>query len=250
MKNSMQTQQGQAGVIFTPGSAQPKGLFHALAEIEQWSFTERTAGDIDPQVVTTPVFFSFMSVGWHSAAIAFLVAFLTLPFSYGVFHGAVPIFGSYNPDAFDIFIAFSISLAPTLVKSIFMAVLLGRCYMGSTTKRAIKALVWEGMVLAKWLFTFFGFVIYHLLYYKLLTPRNIDLLAENISSTFEFIPYDWLYRQLMIFRHNLIPSAWILLGVVVLQTLILVASYLYSERKTRTIKTWREKWVPVREISA
>lgn len=235
------------GMIVSPGSSQPKGLFHALAEIEQWSVTEMKSGDIDPQVVTTPVFLSFVSVGWHTSAVTFLASFLSMPFSYGVFKRIFPIFGTSTPSAFDVFFAFFISLSPVLMKSLFVAALLGRCHMGATTRKAVNALVWWGIVFAKWTFCILGFLLYHLAYYKLFTPSIMYRISLYVADIFS-IAADSFYAWIFAFRQTLIASAWILLLAAFLQTLIFMVSYFHSLHRTRITRMWREKWVPVSDI--
>lgn len=223
--------------------SKPQSLLHAISEIEQWSFIERSAKDIDPQVVTTPIFITFVLIGWRAAFISFLFAFLTLPFSYMVTKQVIPIFGSYNPSLGDKIYAYAISTGHTVVLSLFLAKLFSRCYLGSTTKRAITALVWEGIVAAKWICTFFGFILYHLLYYFILTPSNIQRLAGAFSEQKILAKISLFLSKFFVnLRIALIPSAWTLVLLALLQTLILGLSYWYAHRRTKKIQELYQKW--------
>lgn len=241
--NNKQDRLGQnSDLVYTFGDTKPHGLLHAIAEIEQWSFTERTADSIDPQVVTTPVFFAFMFIGWHTATVTFLTTFFTLPFSYLVTYQVIPIFGSYQPTLEDKIFAFAMSLGPTILMSFFLALLFARCYLGTTTRKAIRALVWQGALTAKWIWTFLGFVVYHVLYYNVLPPPRLEKAAHFLSEILFFSSYDSIFAFLTDLRAMFIPSAWTLVLLTLVQTVILGVSYWYAHWRTVRERALREKW--------
>jgi len=232
------------------GSIKPKTLFHAISEIERWSYTEREAGNLPEDIITQPIYWSFMSVGWGNTFMTSLVMFLTLPLSVGVISRSFPIFGTKSPGLFDKIIALAISVGPSVATALFITLLFWNIFLGKATRKAVTSLVIHGIVIPKILFTFVAVFLYLGAAEILLSHENCVSLSYTLSSALShlwIVSPDEVYHFLLKFRKILIKSSFVFIIFTVIKIAILMLGYIRASWKTRRFIELYTKYFPDRD---
>lgn len=163
-----------------------RGLLHALSEIQLVSEGEKRAGDYNPEIlITLNVRFSFMWEGFYASLIPLLFTFFTLPISIAVFKNWLPAFGQYEHGLFDKFLIFMLSFSPGMLKVLFVAFIISRCFLGECTKTLVHYFVIYSIIPTVLSITLIGFFVYNIIYVYLFTSESIIYLAENIGKLFK-----------------------------------------------------------------
>jgi len=219
-------------------SIKPKTLFHAISEIERWSYTEREAGNLPESIVTQPVYWSFMAVGGANTFITSMIMFLTLPLSIGVISEVLPIFGTKTPGFFDKVIALIMSVGPSIVTALFITLLFWNLFLGKATKKAVNSLVIQGIVLSQVLFTFFAVFLYLGISEVILSGKNCISMSATLSNwSAQFlknpIPPETFLAFLLKAKKVIVKSSFVFIIIALLKVTILLAGYVRAYRKTK-----------------
>jgi len=230
-------------------SIKPKTLFHAISEIERWSYTEREAGNLPESIVTQPVYWSFMAVGWANTFMTSAIMFLTLPLSIGVISEMFPIFGTKTPGLFDKAIALIISIGPSTMTALFLTLLFWNLFMGRATKKAVNSLVIQGIVLPQILFTFFAVFLYLGIAEVILSNKNCWSMAIALSNwSMQFLKNPVPPKEFLTFflkaKKIIIKSSFTFMVIALLKVTILLVGYVRACKKTEKFVKLYVKYFP------
>ena len=160
-------------ILPTPQSSEihPRGLLSAIAFIEQ-NYANELGGCIIPaRYLTTMQRIEFFEVGFRSAFVSGVITALLTPVAIGVLEQYIPIFGDLSPTVIDKFSAFLLALGFWLGYAIFLAKA-STSFIGGYTRSMVLNLL-SGVVIGAIFKAVLAFVIYHFLYIKVLTDKNI-----------------------------------------------------------------------------
>jgi len=216
----------------------PRGLLHALSEIEQFSVSEK-ASPIPEEALTTINLLSFFTVGFKTAIISGLVTALLSPAMFAVQEGIIPVFGDYELTFFDSAFVVAVTTSFSLGVALLIFMVFRRIYRGNVTKKAIHSLV-GGIFSGAFFASIVVLVFYHILHYQYLTP-------EGIAYAVNFLPVSlkpgyrtayWIFK----FSEELIPSAYFQFSVSMLTSGIIASSIVVGRIRSKKYEAEKKKW--------
>lgn len=218
-----------------------RSLFHALAEIQQFSVCERDGASVPSDVVTLPNLFSFMEVGFKSGFVSVLISLISVPLMFGVFNNLIKVFNSSHPHFTDSAFLLAASVAPPVGFALVVSHIISKAYRGETTSKIVSYLT-GSLVTSKLLVSAVAALLFHIIYYKVLTAAGVynffNWMPLVKGSLFAARAANWILR----FKEVLIPSAWFILLVHIISSLVIVAGNLIGKRKTRLIEEFKKEW--------
>lgn len=212
----------------------PKGFLEAISFIEQ-NFANELGGAVLRQTfLTTKQRIEFFEVGFRSSFLSGLIAALLTPIAIGVVERYIPVFGSTNPDAFDLIFAFLLAVGYSLGFGIFLAVAATK-FIGSYTKAMIRNLL-GGVVAGAILKAALAFIAFHFLYFVVLSDANMQWAAKalyrlHVPQSAVMAIYYWVYG----FKPVLLTSAWLVLGVTAVFIAIPTVALFLATRRNRKL---------------
>jgi hypothetical protein len=146
----------------------------------------------------------------------------------------IPVFGSTDPDTFDLIFAFLLAVGYSLGFGIFLAYAATK-FIGNYTKAMIRNLL-GGVVAGAVLKAILAFIAFHFLFFVVLSDGNMQWAARalykiNIPQTTVLAVYQWVYG----FRPVLLTSAWFVLGVTALFVAIPTVALLLTSRRNKKL---------------
>lgn len=229
------------GTVLSPYAQdmKPRGLLHALSEIEQLSVSEKKGSAIPEEAITTANLISFFTVGVKIAIINILITMVLSPVMFAARGGLIPVFGTYNPSGFDVVYIFLLTISFSTGVALFMFAILRKVYMEHTTKRVVGSFI-SGFVSGTIFGVFISILLVHIVYYSYLTPEGLSHLYWKIP---EFIrPGYRTYWWFMRFGEALIPGVYFQGFVNFFSVLIVLSAYFMARMKTARIKRLNEIW--------
>ncbi|MFA5353157.1 MAG: hypothetical protein WC291_02915 [Thermodesulfovibrionales bacterium] len=229
-------------IILTDPKAphKPKGLLDALSEIQQYFIVEKEGSPVPEDFFTIKGEMSFFGVGFKSAFLSGLISVLFTPIALGVVDKYIPIFGSYEPNLFDRFMAFSIALGFTVGYGAFIA-RLRKYYIGRITRTAIRWLL-GGIYTGAAIKAVFAFVLFHIIYFLVLTPKNVTMVLIKNGSYLKPETKVQIFEFLMNFKPIFLSSAYF----VAISTFLLIAipsiAIWRGGRKLAAIQENEQRW--------
>ncbi len=221
-------------VISTAPVIKPKGLFDAIAEIEQFYVAESEGSEIPERFFTIKNKIEFFEVGFKGSFISGLVTVLLTPVAIGVIERMIPVFGSHNPSTYDMLFVFSIALSFTIGYSLFIGVL-GRYYRGRVTKSMIRNFI-GGVITGAALKLIIAFIFYHFMYLVVLKEERIAnfliYLQPRIKVNYLNNAYIWIIN----FKPVFLTSAYFVALTTALFILIPLCSIAAGSIKNRRNK--------------
>lgn len=208
----------------------PKGLLEAYSEIQQYGFVERTGSPISEAFISLDTRMAFWSVGIRLALVSGLMMALITPLGIGVFKEYVPIFGSNDITIFDKFFAITIAVTFSVGYGLFLSSL-GDYYVGGVTKRLIKSLM-SGFAAGGIIKAGLVFLVFHLIYFKLLDPIFLATTFSHIPSISVDAKLNLIYF-LVEFRNVFPLSAWFIVVTTLLTILLPIISIFFKARKVK-----------------
>jgi hypothetical protein len=218
------------------GDIHPKGLFDAISFIEQNFANELGGCIIREEFLTTKQRIEFFEVGFRSSFVSGLLMSCLTPVAIGVIEQYIPVFGSTEPSAFDMFFAFLLAIGFSLGYAIFLGNVCTR-YIGNFTRAMIRNLL-GGVLTGSMLKAIIAFIFFHFLYLVVLTEKNLVWIAQQLYTFQVSQPtvtkiYNWMTG----FRGVFLISAWFIVATTILFMAIPVISmFLTSRRNHKLIK--------------
>jgi len=234
-----------SNVAVVPGSSpvdvKARSLWHAVTEIEQFSFAELDS-NIPSEALTSLNLLSFGVAGMKSSALSVTLSFLTAPFSFCVLDRYLPVFGTTNPSLLDQIFSIMLSITPQIGFALLLSTMLFKVYRGEITKRSINHLV-GGYLFGKLLVTLFFLYLFHWFYYRV-GDNEIYWIADKLEFLLGFlgVEFEAVYRFLLDFRENFISSAWFVGIVSIITFFIVMISYFWGAKRSRNLHKISQMW--------
>lgn len=235
-----------------PSLIPAKGLVHALSEIQFISRGEKQAGDYDPKMlVTLTVLYSFIWEGFYVTLYPMLFSFISIPVAVGILNQWIPAFGTYEHGILDKILILLLSFSPGMLKVMFIAYIIDKCYLGKTTKTIVKWFTLYSIIPTVLSLAILGFFIYQLFYFYILSDQHIQAfmtyLTKNFPKHYGFIQS--LNHIIYAFKYALPKSSIIYLGYAIFETLILLITYFHADYKTKKYRKFLTRWGLRKEIT-
>lgn len=242
---SVQRNDVKDGAIFVTNDVavdKHRGLLDVISAIQHYYVAERNGNDIDPNFLTLKGQLNFYIVGFKIGLLVGTLELLLTPIMFGVIDKFIPIFGTYSPSYVDMAIAFVISSCFSLAL-ILLLLLMGKYYIGSVTKLAIKEFL-AGLSCGVVLKSILIFILFHLLYFKFLVASNIIPFFQFFSKAINnYNIANKLYVLTLNIRNVLIPSAYYIVTLGILTIVIPIVSIFIRSKKEQERKDIdREAW--------
>lgn len=218
----------------------PSGLLDAISKIQQYSIVEQQGGDIPKDFLTILGAWYFFMIGVKTAFIGGLVGGFLTPLAIGVLEKHIPMFGSYNPTLIDKLLALFLAVGFSLMIC-FLLLSLGKHYVGSMTKNAIRQLL-SGIVAGMGLKVVFFLILYHGIFY-ILEPNSFARLLVKYGSFLSTDSKVAVFRALVGFRPIFLTSAYFILVVSILSVVISVVFIFYKGKVVGRQRKLKEEWV-------
>lgn len=235
---------GKGGPILSGGNPRdkPKSLIEAISDIQMYAAMEREGQPLPEEYLLLRERVGFAEVGLKGGLGSTLISGLMLPLSIAVIQHLFPIFGTFEPSWFDQTFALILGVSFQLGYNMVTALNLAACYLGAWCRKAIWAL-YGGLLLGKGLVVFFLFWFYHWLYF-ILTPALLHrwfTKSEFVLKLFLITPQgaQHLERWILAVRHVLLISAWMVLALTAVTSLIAIVILFRGARQTAAIQARR-----------
>lgn len=235
-------EQDRSIVIPDSGSmTKPRGLIHAISEIEQFSVAEQEA-EIPDEALTTGVALSFFEVGLKTGLLSGLVTTLLTPVMIAASRQLLPVFGSYNMNLFDRLFSLLLTVSLPLGYALFVGLILTRIYSGNITKKTTNNLI-GGLCSGAFLKGVISFLFFHFVYIKVTEYKLAEWITWFMNTRFApDFNYQKIYDWLVEFRAIFIPSAYFVLAVNFTFIMILLISLSVGRIKAKKWKAFMDKW--------
>lgn len=212
----------------------PKGFLEAISFIEQNFANELGGAVIRDTFLTTKQRIEFFEVGFRSSFLSGLISAFLTPVAIGVVEHYIPVFGSTDPDTFDLIFAFLLAVGYSLGFGVFLAYAATK-FIGNYTKAMIRNLL-GGVVAGAVLKAILAFIAFHFLYFVVLSDANMGWAAMALRKI--HVPqlaiqavYHWVYD----FRPVFLTSAWFVVGVTLVFIAIPSIAMLLAIRRNRKL---------------
>ena len=234
---------GGEGVLISGGivDLKARSLFHALAEIQQFSVCERDGTSVPADAVTLPNIFSFAEVGLKSSFFSILISTLSAILMFSVFHKLIRIFGSSQPHITDSMFLLMSSIALPVGYAFIIHHIIAKAYRGETSSKLISYLL-TSFIAGKVVMSVVIVALLHILYYKVLTPAGVYTFLNWIPFMEGTLLVNQLASYIFQFKEVLIPTAWFIFVVHIVSSAIIVVGDIRGKRRTRRIEEFRKEW--------
>ncbi|ADU66170.1 hypothetical protein Selin_1436 [Desulfurispirillum indicum S5] len=227
---------GPVIVQSSPGRSEPpKNIIDAISDIQRFSVSEVT-GSLPEDFFTIANRLDMFFVGLKTALAGLIFMALLTPLSLGVIGQYIPIFGAKEPTLYDQFFAYYLMFAFTLSYA-FLVAMVGKYYRGTVVKVTIRNLM-AGVMVGATLKALIIFIIYHVIYFKILTPQTLSSIIAHLMKL-PFIStqtgHAWYY-WLLDFRPVFIQGAWLqVIGacLFIAIPMLSIAGYKYHRKKEK-----------------
>lgn len=219
-----------------PQDMKPQGLLHALSEIEQLSISEKHS-PIPEGALTTIALLGFYNVGLKTALIGAVVTAILSPLMFAAETHLIPVFGGYEPTAFDRVFVVALTISFSLATSLLIFALLRKTYTGNVTRKAIHSLV-GGLFTGLAAGSAIIFIVSHIVYYSYLTPEKLIYTLSFLPFGMSGAAYHWLGR----FCENLIPGAYFQAAINVAAGLIILSSVILGRKRAGKEQDMEQMW--------
>lgn len=212
----------------------PKGFLEAISFIEQNFANELGGAVIRESFLTTKQRIEFFEVGFRSSFLSGLISALLTPIAIGVVERYIPVFGSTNPDTFDLIFAFLLAVGYSLGFGVFLAYAATK-FIGNYTRAMIRNLL-GGVVAGAVLKAILAFIGFHFLFFVVLADSNMQWAAKalyrmHVPQSTVLAVYHWVYG----FRPVLLTSAWFVMGVTAVFIAIPTVALLLASLRNRKL---------------
>ena len=212
----------------------PRGFLEAISFIEQNFANELGGAEIRETFLTTKQRIEFFEVGFRSSFISGLISALLTPIAIGVVERYIPVFGSTNPDTFDMIFAFLLAVGYSLGFGIFLAFAATK-FIGNYTKAMIRNLL-GGVVAGAVLKAILAFIAFHFLYFVGLSEAHMAWAAQALQrADLPQAAVSAAYHWIIGFKPVLLTSAWLILGLTAVFIAIPAAALMLANRRNRKL---------------
>jgi len=212
----------------------PKGLLDAISELQYFYTQEQNGMDLPGGLFTTKDQVIYFELGFRSTFASGLIMALLTPLSMGVLEKMIPIFGSADPSAFDTFYVLLLTLFYLIGYGFFLGVGV-RSFYGEYTHSMVKNLL-GGIAAAAALKVFIVFLLFHLIYIKILTQEHILSLVNYMTKYVSIEKLAGPYKWLLEFRPVFLTSAWFVVITTGIWFMVLIGCYISARRRNAKLK--------------
>jgi hypothetical protein len=234
---------GSGGIYIPQPHEKVKNLFDAISDIEFYGGAEKEGELIPVDFFTFKQKVQFWEVGFKAAFISGIITALLSPFMVGVFEKIIPVFGSYQPNFIDQLYVFLLTIGFSLGYGIFISRLGKYCTKRyEITKEMVKWLM-SGLVSGAVLKAFFVFLLFHFIYFAVLTPTNLYKIfvffGKNGILVLDQKVIEKVWYFLLEFRKTFIVAAWFVVFTSMLLVgipLIRIVYEIWKERREEKVE--------------
>jgi hypothetical protein len=235
---------GRSGGVYLPQPHEKvKNLFDAISDIEFFGGAEKEGSLIPEDFFTFKQKIQFWEVGFKAAFVSGIIVALLSPLMVGVFEKIIPVFGSYEPSIIDQLYVFLLTIGFSLGYGIFISRLAKYCTRGyGITKEMVKWLM-SGLVSGAILKAVFIFLLFHFIYFMVLTPGNLYrafiFFEKNGILYLDQRVIEKVWYFLLEFRKTFVIAAWYVVFTSMLLVgipLVRIAYEVWKDRKEERVE--------------
>lgn len=235
------SQQKQQETVFLGTSLveKPKDIIDAISQIQQYYTLEKGGTPISSDFLTLEGSLDLFSVGLRAAIKNGLFSAITSPFMIGAFRKYFPVFGG-EAGLYDKIWTIIVNYSLTICYAIMLSHVT-RYYIGDITRSAIRSL-FSGIIAGAIITTMFVFILYHTLYYFVLTPQNVTSFLLKFKGWISYEALEGIYTFIFYFSKTLILSSWALVINMIIMLSVPVIFLVFKAKKANKELINRNKW--------